>query len=279
MQLGIPTQLILETTLSGERSTQPIGTLAWNLSVALYYKAGGFPWRLSTMHENTCFVGVTFYHEKDWDPATMGTSVAQIFDRTGEGLIIKGGKVEWQARGTRAPHLSKETAAELAERVLEAYKLRSHHLPNRIVFHKSSRFWSDEIEGFQETLAGIKVDYIAIEQGNLRLVREGDYPPLRGTCLALTNTEYIIYGIGYIPYLNTYPGHHVPSPLHVLEHRGETIPQQACNEILALTKLNWNTAQYCCGVPMTLNIARRVSAVLAELPEGTTVEPSYRFYM
>ena len=97
--------------------------------------------------------------------------------------------------------------------------------------------------------------------------------------MALGDREYLIYGMGYIPYLNTYPGHHVPSPLHVLEHEGETTPQQTCAEILALTKLNWNTAQYCCGVPITLNIARRVSSILAELPEDARVDPSYRFYM
>lgn len=280
MQSGVATQLLRETTLSGDRVVQPKGTLAWNFSVGLYFKAGGYPWRLAEIQENTCFVGISFYRERGWDPVTMGTAIAQVFDKSGEGLILKGARVEWGKGGRRSPHLTEEAASNLVEKVLDAYEKRRGRLPERIVFHKTSRFWPEEREGMDNVLPGdMQVDRLAIEQGDLRLVRDGRYPPVRGTCMALGDREYLIYGMGYIPYLNTYPGHHVPSPLHVLEHEGEATPQQTCAEILALTKLNWNTAQYCCGVPITLNIARRVSSILAELPEDARVDPSYRFYM
>jgi hypothetical protein len=281
MQFRIPTQLVLETSLAEGASTQPMGTVAWNFAVAMFYKAGGYPWRLAQAHENTCYVGVSFYRERDWDPVTMGTSIAQVFDSSGEGLIIKGARIDWgDARNRRSPHMNKQAARNLVEQVLEAYKGRRGRLPDRIVFHKTTRFWPEELEGMNEALpTDSRKDYLAIERGDIRLIREGNYPPLRGTCIALGDREYLIYGAGYIPYLGTYPGHHVPSPLHVIEHLGDSTPQEACSEILSLTKLNWNTAQYCCGVPITLNIARRVSSILAELPEDYRIDPSYRYYM
>ena len=53
MQYGIPVQIIRESTLRSEadgsegRRLTPLSDRAWNLGVALYYKAGGKPWRLS----------------------------------------------------------------------------------------------------------------------------------------------------------------------------------------------------------------------------------------
>jgi len=280
MRNGIPTQLLLETTLSGAKSVQPLGTLAWNFSVGLFYKSGGFPWRLAQIRERTCFVGISFYKEKAEKIDTMGTSVAQVFDNTGEGLIIKGGRIQLTDDRWAAPHMTREIASQLSQKICSAYKDRNLSLPDRIVFHKTSRFWTEEIEGLEANLDGnIQTEYLAIEQGDHRIVREGSYPPLRGTCLLLGPKEYLVYGIGYIPYLGTYPGPHVPNPLHIIDHKGESTPQRVCSELLSLTKLNWNTAQFCCGIPITINIARKVSSIMSELGDDAPIKPSYRFYM
>lgn len=46
------------------RANQDEATRAWNLHTALYYKAGGIPWRLArdTSQLATCSVGVSFYY-------------------------------------------------------------------------------------------------------------------------------------------------------------------------------------------------------------------------
>jgi hypothetical protein len=281
MDRGIVTQLVRETTLSGERTVQPLGTLAWNFAVGLYYKAGGYPWRLAKVREKTCFVGISFYKENSEKPNRIGTSIAQIFDSTGEGLIIKGGSVVLdEGDDWNSPHMTSEIASTLGRKLLGAYKDRNEQTPDRIVFHKSSRFWPEEISGLERSLNGqIKTDFVAIEQGDFRLIREGAYPPLRGTCLGLKEREYLVYSMGYIPYLGTYPGPHVPSPLQILEHIGDSTSQEICSEILALTKLNWNTAQFCCGIPITLNISKRVSSIIVEVEDESRVRPSSRFYM
>src|SRR5260370_883103 len=57
MQVGVPLQLVRPGTYGAEGSereesverirTQDAATRAWNLHVALYYKAGGTPWRIA----------------------------------------------------------------------------------------------------------------------------------------------------------------------------------------------------------------------------------------
>jgi hypothetical protein len=50
-------------------------------------------------------------------------------------------------------------------------------------------------------------------------------------------------------------------------------------EVMALTKMNWNTADFAGAEPMTLAFARRVGEILAEFPEsGPAPRPEYRFY-
>lgn len=282
MEKGVKTQLILESSMSGQKTTEPLCTFAWNLSLALFYKANGFPWKLSNTSENDCFVGISFYRERSDTEVSMGTTIAQLFDKTWEGLIIKAGKAEVSNgdRNEKSPHLSLDNSINLGKQILGVYEMRSMSPPERIVFHKTSKFWDSEVEGLRIGLGkNIKVDFVAIERGDLRLVRDGQYPPVRGTCLQLSPDDYLVYTMGYIPYLGTYPGHHIPQPLHIIQHIGDATPQKICNEILSLTKMNWNTAHFCSGVPITINIARKVSSVIKEVPEGTSIEPSYRYYM
>src|SRR5690606_36350915 len=59
MRSGRPTQVIWETTLSDTN----LASIAWNFFTALYYKAGNSPWRLQSLPDQTCFVGVSFFKE------------------------------------------------------------------------------------------------------------------------------------------------------------------------------------------------------------------------
>ena len=50
-------------------------------------------------------------------------------------------------------------------------------------------------------------------------------------------------------------------------------------EILGLTKMNWNSADDHGSFPITLAFARKVGAIMTEIPEDRTPLPGYRFYM
>ncbi|MFE3708694.1 hypothetical protein ACFXPE_25100 [Streptomyces scopuliridis] len=43
----------------------------------------------------------------------------------------------------------------------------------------------------------------------VRLMRHGEYPPARGTCVSLGDHRYL-YTTGYVPSLGRYPHGHVP---------------------------------------------------------------------
>mgnify|MGYP000568946825 CR=1 FL=1 len=280
MTLGIPTQLVKPRTFkasSKDKTIQDEATRAWNLSVGIYYKAEGYPWKLTEMSTGTCYVGVSFYRELD---ENVRTSIAQVFTHTGEGLVLRGGRAI-QDKTTKTPHLSESTAFSLMADVIDTYQRQMRQFPSRLVVHKSSRFWPEELSGFREAAKGIDlIDFVAIETRGIRFMRrQGKYPPLRGTVIQIGEGNYILFTKGYIPYLRTYPGLRVPTPLEIVEHHGDTPMKVICKEILALTKMNWNSADFCIHEPITLAYSREVGKILAYVPEEVMIRPEYRFYM
>jgi hypothetical protein len=85
---------------------------------------------------------------------------------------------------------------------------------------------------------------MAMSCAGTQFYRFGDYPPLRGTFVKFDDTALLLYTTGHIPYLRTYPGARVPQPLEVTEHHGDSSWDVILREILALTKMDWNTADF-----------------------------------
>lgn len=286
MKFGVPTQLVWPRTLrlagasgSGTQRTQDDATRAWNFTTALYHKAGGSPWRLANVDSDVCFVGLSFYRELSSDDPHMRTSMAQAFTAAGDGYVLRGETFEWD--GGHSPRLSRKLAAGLLHEVIDLYKKQNRgSLPSRIVVHKSSRFSDDELAGLEEACTLIpQKDFVAVGSRDLQFYRRGDYPALRGTYVKFSDTDFLLYTSGYVPYLRTYPGARVPRPLEILEHYGDSSWLDVLREILALTKMNWNTADFANREPITLAFSRRVGEVLAEIPPMGKVLPEYRFYM
>ena len=50
---------------------------------------------------------------------------------------------------------------------------------------------------------------------------------------------------------------------------------------MALTKLDWNTADFCRRVPVTLSVSKKVGNILSEMRENDIYKPpsGYRYYM
>jgi hypothetical protein len=84
---------------------------------------------------------------------------------------------------------------------------------------------------------------------------------------------------GYVPKLQTYPGREVPTPLKVRVVFGDVAIEQVLEDILALTKLNFNTCIYGDGVPVTLRFADDVGEILTAIPGVTSKPLSFRHYV
>ena len=291
MKWDIPLQLLTESTATGEgRNVQDVATRAWNFCTAQYYKANGVPWRISALEENTCFVGVSFFVDKDiTDTLTMRSSVAQAFDYEGQGLILRGDRFDWdEIKNGRTPHLTKDLARKLVSETLKEYIALRGTAPKRVVVHKTSEFWGpehkgyDEIGGFREGVENVfkysDLDLIALSQSPIKLFREGMYPPLRGTYFNIADSHFL-YTMGYIPFLETYPQSYVPMPWEITQHVGETPKEDLFKEILALTKMNVNNCSFADGWPITLSFSKMVGEIMKHIPEGGKVQAKYRFYM
>jgi hypothetical protein len=125
------------------------------------------------------------------------------------------------------------------------------------------------------------VDLISLDQSFTRLYRTGNYPPLRGSYLSLDEQNHILYTRGSVDFFQTYPGMYIPRPLSFKCEQTEQTPKFLAQEILALTKMNWNQTQFDGADPITIRAARQVSGILKYIPssENAKLAPAYRFYM
>ena len=283
MDIGIPIQIATDNLFVDSESNENPASRAWNVSLALFYKAGGFPWRLKSLAPETCYVGVSFHHLRTRQRHSVFSSLAQAFPVGGEGFALRGDSVPWNRDSDdRNLYLSEDQAISLGERILDQYRQRIGINPLRVVLYKTSQFNADEQDGFQAAFSQIPVvEMINLHPSDFRLVRRGAYPPRRGTVVNVSKTHYLFTN-GYFPYWNTYMGAHIPVPYEV-KALGNIDPIQVCSDILGLTKLNWNSARAFTSSPIPLRFAREVGSIMshyAELKgEDVEPEPSYRFYM
>jgi hypothetical protein len=290
--MRIPIQVIRPATFGGgvhrysqdgkpSTEIQEEATRAWNFFTAAYYKAGGVPWRIvrDSASHTTCYMGVSFF--RSVDDEALETSVAQVFNQRGEGVVVRGGQAQI-SNEDRSPHIPDGEAAGLVSRVLALYRQEHGTMPARIVCHKSSYFTLGELAGFKEgaRAAGIDhVDLVSIRHGGPRLFRMKEYPPLRGTVMELGPTTASVYTQGSVDFYQCYPGKYIPSPLLVQLDDVEQSPYSTCAEILALTKMNWNSTTFVNSEPITLAGARQVGSILRYLPEDHALQARYSFYM
>lgn len=273
----------LKTKRGGMRlGVQDEATRAWNLHAALYYKAGGVPWRMARGASDlaSCYVGVSFYRSLSGE--SLQTSVAQVFNERGDGVIVRGGQAVI-SKDDRQPHLSEADAFSLLQRALILYKEEHHNLPARLVVHKSSRYTDEELRGFQAAadeagLHTLELLWIPSKEST-RLFRSADNPPLRGTILSLDSVRHVVYTRGSVDFYAAYPGMYVPHPLGMRLIKVERSPEALATEILALTKMNWNDTQLDGREPITLRTADQVGSVLRYVEEGVPVAARYSYYM
>jgi len=263
------------------RQVQDEATRAWNLYIALYYKAGGIPWRLvrNWSQFSTCYVGISFY--KTTDENKLLTSTAQVFNERGEGVILRGGSGKI-SKDDKQIHLSSDDAKSLLRNALENYRREHQNFPARVVIHKSSIHDRNEIDGFNEALREYAIDpeqadFVSLTRSYTRLYRGNRYPPLRGTFLDVGGKMFILYTKGSVDFYTAYPGLYIPLPLGFRCDQTCDTPEFISKEILGLTKMNWNNSQFDGSEPITLRASRQVGNILKYL--GPEYEPYYRYYM
>lgn len=295
MGLSYPIQIVWEDVIdektsiprkikeSSAREIQDQADRTWNLLTTLYYKGSGrIPWRrMPREGEYTaCYVGISFYREAGGQQ--LFTSAAQMFDERGRGFVLKGNRAHTESRGRR-PYMTYDDAYELTSQVLSAYKNHHKHFPARVIVLKTSRFREDEAEGILKAIeeAGTELrDLVWVQESySVKILRDGNYPVLRGTFVDLGG-KGLLYTNGSIPYYGTYPGLYDPRPLLLCPHTScDSTISQIAEEVFSLTKINWNSTQMNQRLPIPIRAARMVGEVLKYLKDGQMVSTDYRKYI
>ncbi|MEX2411683.1 MAG: Piwi domain-containing protein, partial [Candidatus Paceibacterota bacterium] len=135
-QFGIPSQILLEDSALNYHCR---ASVMWRLSIALYTKAGGVPWKLANISPSTAFIGISYSLKNDGDKNRFITCCSQVFDSDGSGLEFLTYETQNVNMHYRNPFLNRNDMGNLMSRSLNLYQKRHNgQLPRRVVVHKST---------------------------------------------------------------------------------------------------------------------------------------------
>jgi hypothetical protein len=282
-----PIQLILESTLNldpGQAGRKtPLTDRAWNLSSALYYKGGGRPWRLAAARPGVCYIGLTFKRQFPEDEkATTAACAAQMFLDTGDGIVFRGESGPWYSPATRQYTLGRAEAERLLRGVLTTYREQGGQPLREVFLHAHSNIAVDDFRGFTAAcpkgtaIVGIRVRRASYTS---RLYRGGKYPVLRGTLWIVNNRSAFLWTNGFKPHLLTYDGSMAPTPIRIDIQHGAADIRQVAQDMLGLTKLNYNACRSGDAMPVTVKFSDRVGEILVSNPTVSERQPNFKFYI
>lgn len=293
VQKGIATQFLEQKTLSSGQQCR----VWWWLAVALYAKAMRTPWVLDTLDPNAAFVGLGFTVDR---LASKGQHIvlgcSHLYNAQGEGMQFRLSKIERPVMVRRNPHMSYDDARRIAEMIRQLFFESQLRLPPRVIIHKQTPFLDNEKNGLLDGLSGVDaVDLLEINiDAALRYVSsvvkkgggfdEDNFPVRRGTVVQLGDREALVWCHGVtdavIQGSRYFQGkRHIPSPLLLRRHSGQTDLESLASEILGLSKMDWNSGDLYSKLPATIYSSRQIARIGAKLQRFGPVSYDYRLFM
>ena len=289
----IVTQLVRESTLAptdfvktnGEpkRSVEDAATLAWKLCSGSYYKAGGRPWQIAAMRPGVCYVGLVYKKQNEGESDRFSVCAAQMFLSDGEGVVFRGALGPWFHPDTKQFHLDASAAARLVGTVLNEYRSKHGREPAELFIHAKASFNDEEWKGFEEACQGTSTNVVGVQIADawdqLKLFRQGAYPVIRGTALKTSERAGYLWTSGFVPRLGTYMGPDTPNPVQVSIRRGEAELETVMRDVLALSKINFNTCLFNDRSPVTIRFADAIGDILGAAPQSSEPMLPFKFYI
>jgi len=295
---GITSQIIREKTITDKSMNCQIN---WWLSLSYFVKSFRTPWVINNADKNTAFAGIGYSidNKKD-DKGHIILGCSHIYSSDGEGLKYKLSKVNDEITWiNKKPHLSYDDAYEFGKNVLNLFYESMNEVPKRVVIHKRTFYTNDEKQGILDSLLDSKkienVDLIEINfEDNIRYVSSkisngvatmDGFSVSRGTCIQLGSHEALLYAHGIIPSVinqnySYYPGgRYIPKPLRIIKHHGNGSLEQIANEILGLTKMNWNSLNMYSQLPVTISSSNEIARIGKLIENTEKVQYDYRYFI
>lgn len=289
----IVTQIVRESTIApydflnakGEpkRRVEDSATIAWKLCSGSYYKSGGRPWQLANMRQGVCYVGLVYKRQDDSSSSRHSVCAAQMFLSDGEGVVFRGALGPWFHPDTKQFHLDRDASYRLIRTVLDEYEVRHGEPPRELFVHAKSAFSDEEWAGFQLACQGTTTNVVGVQIADawdqLKLFRPGAYPVVRGTAMLITPRSAYLWTTGFVPRLSTYMGPDTPNPLIVSIRRGEASLKTVLSDVMALTKINFNSCLFNDRYPVTIRFADAIGDILVAAPLHSEPMLPFKFYI
>lgn len=269
----------------------------WWLSLGIYVKSNGTPWKVKTDSTETAFVGLGYaIRQNERNRVVLGSS--QIFDGNGNGLRFLLQPIEKPVMIGKNPFMSKDDAFRLVTNIRNTYhKIDPVIGLKKLVLHKTTHYTRDEIDGICNALEGIdNIELLQIQQfSNWRAIKlkknhstgkhEFDgFPIDRGTIIQIDEFSFLLWTHGLVqsnellkPYYQGKRG--VPTPLLIKRFRGTDPIETVANDILKLTKMNWNGAELYKTMPVTIDFSKRLSVMGKQLEELGNKAYDFRYFI
>jgi hypothetical protein len=265
---SLPIEIIWDQVYTRTNGMRDRATPAWNFSLALLHKSGLIPWQLANASETSCFVGISFYRAPQNASAHTLKTFAHVVTELGDGFIVDGDALEGNTgkQGDMEPHLDEGQAHRLLSRALAAFKKRVGSLPRKVAVHKTTSYSGTERKGFERALQNVsQYGLLTISRRGIFFVRPGRKPILRGTAIPFDESLGLVFTSGYVPFLHAYFGSKLPQPLEITENWGSLSFPQVAQDLVRLTKLDFNSSDFCSHFPITLARRQEIGDVLKAL--------------
>lgn len=283
---GIRVQLIKDDDFTSnyvQASSYNKRMMLYNLANAIYTKLGGTPWIFSEpiADPNSIIVGVGFGRVEE--TIYIGTSyVKDIYGVDLEFKLIP--KFALHDVKTQGLYLPQDRLKKLLDGLLSRYN------PQSIYFYKTSRFIPRELVVFSEYIDKVKLILVYINRFRSLRAFEDKSTVRRGLLVGLKDLQYVnsfkhvkflLWTTGNLILVETDRkyNHRLGTPkgleVNVFTNSDEIIGQNELSimsfeefigeQILALTKLNWNTLAWEIREPAITVFARKAARIAAEL--------------